>query len=106
MIIDSLRKKMIESQKSRNEVALATLRLLITEIKNKEISLKIEQKELLDEDILKMIKKQIKNRNETIPMYEKAGRLETAEKEKNEVSFLESLINELFPNESANESAK
>jgi len=102
MIIDSLRKKMIESQKSQNEIALSTLRLLITEIKNKEISLRAEQKELLDEDILKMIKKQIKNRNESIPMYEKAGRTETAEKEKSEVEFLQSLITEFFPNEQGN----
>ena len=46
------------------------------------------------------IKKQIKNRNETIPMYEKAGRIETAEKEKKEVEFLQSLVSEYYPNES------
>jgi uncharacterized protein YqeY len=103
MMIDSLRKKMIESQKSQNEIALSTLRLLITEIKNKEISLRAEQKELLDEDIFKMIKKQIKNRNESIPMYEKGGRLETAEKEKKELAFLEVLMKEFFPNEISNQ---
>jgi uncharacterized protein YqeY len=102
MLIDSLRKKLIESQKSQNEVALSTLRLLISEIKNREISNRAENKELVDEDILKIIKKQIKNRNETIPMYEKAGRTETAEKEKSEVEFLQSLIVEFFPNESGN----
>lgn len=91
---------MIESQKSHNEVALATLRLLVTEVKNREISLRAEGKEVESLDILKIIKKQIKNRNETIPMYEKAGRVETAEKEKNEVVFLESLISEYFPDES------
>ena len=46
-----------------------------------------------------MIKKQIKNRNESIPMYEKAGRTETAEKEKKEVVFLQSLLTEFFPDE-------
>jgi uncharacterized protein YqeY len=102
ILIDSLRKKMIESQKSQNENALSTLRLLITEIKNKEISYRAEQKDLQDEDILKIIKKQIKNRNESIPMYEKAGRTETANKEKAEVEFLETLIKEFFPNEPRN----
>jgi uncharacterized protein YqeY len=102
MLVDSLRKKLIESQKSQNEIALSTLRLLISEIKNKEISFRAEQKELSDEDILKLIKKQIKNRNETIPMYEKAGRTQTADQEKAEVLFLESLLTELFPNESGN----
>ncbi len=102
MLIDSLRKKLIESQKSQNEVALSTLRLLISEIKNREISNRAENKELLDEDVLKIIKKQIKNRNETIPMYEKAGRVETAEKEKAEVEFLQSLFVEFFHHESGN----
>ena len=44
MNLDILRKKMIESQKSQNEIALATLRLLVTEVKNKEISLRSEGK--------------------------------------------------------------
>jgi len=102
MLIDSLRKKMIESQKSQDELALNTLRLLITEIKNKEISYRSENKELEDTEILKMIKKQIKNRNDTIPMYEKAGRSETAEKEKAEVNFLKTLLIEFFPDEVIN----
>lgn len=100
MNLDELRKKMIESQKSHDEIALATLRLLVTEVKNREISLRAEDKEVEPADILKIVKKQIKNRNETIPMYEKAGRTETAEKEKKEVVFLESLISEYFPDES------
>lgn len=102
MLVDSLRKKLVESQKSQNEIALNTLRLLITEAKNKEISLRAEQKEVGDEDILKIIKKQIKNRSESIPMYEKAGRPETAQKEKLEVEFLQGLLAEYFPNEAGN----
>jgi uncharacterized protein YqeY len=99
MNLDALRKKLIESQKSQDEVALSTLRLLMSEAKNREISLRAESKELASEDYLKMIKKQIKNRNESIPMYEKAGRTETAEKEKKEVVFLQSLLTEFFPDE-------
>ena len=99
MNLDALRKKLIESQKSQDEVALSTLRLLMSEAKNREISLRAESKELASEDYLKMIKKQIKNRNESIPMYEKAGRNETAEKEKKEVLFLQSLLTEFFPDE-------
>jgi uncharacterized protein YqeY len=99
MNLDALRKKLIESQKSQDEIALSTLRLLMSEAKNREISLKAESKELASEDYLKMIKQQIKNRNESIPMYEKAGRTETAEKEKKEVVFLQSLLTEFFPDE-------
>jgi uncharacterized protein len=102
MIIDSLRKKLIESQKSQKELETATLRLLISELKNKEISLRAEGKDLTNEDLLKVLKKQIKNRNETIPMYEKAGRIDTATTERKEVEYLESLIKEMFPDELSN----
>lgn len=98
MIIDALKRKLIEYQKSQNEVGLSTLRLLISELKYKEISLKGENKELTPDDEIRVIRKQIKNRNESIPMYEKAGRIETAEKEKQEVKVLEDLIIEFFPN--------
>jgi uncharacterized protein YqeY len=102
MIIDALKRKLIEYQKSQNEVGLSTLRLLISELKYKEISLKGENKELTPDDEIRVIRKQIKNRNESIPMYEKAGRTETAEKEKQEVKVLEDLIIEFFPNATLN----
>lgn len=97
MIIDALKRKLIEYQKSQNEVGLSTLRLLISELKYKEISLKGENKDITAEDEIRVIRKQIKNRNESIPMYEKAGRIETAEKEKQELKVLEDLITEFFP---------
>lgn len=102
MILESLRTKLIEYQKSRAEIEVSTIRLLISELKNKEIALKAEGKEVSSEDELRVLKKQIKNRNETIPMYEKAGRLETAEKEKKELEFIQLLIKEYFPNEISN----
>lgn len=103
MLLDGLRKKLIESQKNKDEVALSTLRLLMTEIKNKEISLRSENKEVSYEDFLRILKKQIKVRNETIPMYEKAGRLESAQKERLEVEFIQTLISEYFPEEKISE---
>lgn len=102
MILESLRTKLVEYQKSRAEIEVSTIRLLISELKNKEIALKAEGKEVSSEDELRVLKKQIKNRNETIPMYEKAGRLETAEKEKKELEFIQLLIKEYFPNEISN----
>ncbi len=102
MLLDSLRTKLIEYQKSKAEIEVSTLRLLISELKNKEIELKGAGKEVSSEDELRILKKQIKNRNETIPMYEKAGRTETAEKEKKEVDFIQLLMKEYFPNEISN----
>ena len=62
MILDSLRSKLIEYQKSKAEVEVSTLRLLISELKNKEIELKGQGKEVSSEDEFRIFKKQIKNR--------------------------------------------
>ncbi len=102
MILESLRSKLIEYQKSKAEIEVSTIRLLISELKNKEIEYKAQSKEVSSEDELRILKKQIKNRNETIPMYEKAGRTDTAEKEKKEVEFIQLLMKEYFPNEISN----
>jgi uncharacterized protein YqeY len=101
-MVDWLRKKLISVQKSQNEVLISTLRLLIAEFQKKEISLKADGKTITDEEILRILKKQIKNRKETIPMYLKAGRLETAKKEEDEVIVIEGSISELFPSEVLN----
>ena len=57
MNLEDLRKKLIESQKSQDQIALSTVRLLMSEAKNREISLRAESKEVASEDYLKMIKK-------------------------------------------------
>lgn len=96
-MITILRRKLIDAQKNKDELMASTLKLLISEFQKKEIELRVEGKELTDQDGFKILKKQIKNRIETIPMYEKAGRTETAEKEKAEVRIIQDLAHEMLP---------
>lgn len=96
-MITILRRKLIDAQKNKDELMSSTLKLLIAEFQKREIALRAESKELSDEEGFRIFKKQIKNRMETIPMYEKAGRAETAEKEKSEVRIIQDLAKEMFP---------
>lgn len=96
MIIDDLRSKLIEYQKARDALRLGVLRFFFSQVKNKEIELKSQQKELTDEDVFKVLKKEIKNRKEGIEACEKAGRADLLEKEKTELDvYLE--FAKLFP---------
>ncbi len=88
---DRLIQDMKEAMKARDQLRLSTLRLLISEIKNKEIDAKGELK---DEDILTIIQKAVKQRQDSIAQYEKGGRQDLADKEKAELEILKAYLPE------------
>lgn len=60
------------------------LRLLTSAFKQIEVD---ERKELSDEDIIKIIQKQVKSRNDSITQYKDAGRDDLVQIEVDEISF-------------------
>lgn len=94
MKLDELNHKLYEAQKDKDTLRISVLRLLISAIKNKEIELRPQDQELTDEAIAGVIQKQMKQRKESIEMYESAGRDDSAESEKKELAILEELLNE------------
>ncbi len=60
------------------------LRLLSSAFKQIEVD---ERKELSDEDVIKIIQKQLKQRNDSIEQYQKAGRDDLAQKEQLEIDY-------------------
>ena len=90
----SLREK-IESDyknalKSKDKNRISTYRLILSGIKDLDIANRSgpSKRETDDNDIKKLIKKMIKQRNESIEAYEKNNRKDLAESEKNEVDIL------------------
>ena len=85
----TLKEKIAEDMKSamkaKESVKLATVRLLLAAIKQKEID---ERVTLDDSAIVAVIDKLIKQRRDSTSIYEKAGRLDLAEREQAEVSVL------------------
>tara|TARA_B110000438_G_C15735338_1_gene616073 strand:+ start:86 stop:541 length:456 start_codon:yes stop_codon:yes gene_type:complete len=66
-----------------------TLRLIISAIKDLEISKRTkENKGVSDPDIISILKKMIKQRNESCLIYEKAGRQELLDAEKKEIEII------------------
>lgn len=87
MIIDDLRSKLIEYQKANDSFKLGVLRFFLSQVKNKEIELRSQSKDLADEDAFKVLRKEIKNRKENIDLYEKTARNDLLEKEKQELEL-------------------
>lgn len=96
MIYNDLRKMVFELQKNGDTFKLGVLRYFISQVQNKEIELRAQQKELTDEDVFRVIKKQIKNRKETLELYKKGGRNDLVEKDEKELSIYEEFA-KLFP---------
>ena len=88
MIINTLKTKLYEAQKAQDALKVGVLRYLLSQITNKEIELRPQGKELDDETVLKVFDKQIKQREETIEEFKKAGRQDLVDKETQELGVL------------------
>lgn len=84
-IVDDIKNDMVGAMKANEGVRTSTLRLLISEIKNKQIEL---GRELSDEEVTGVIVKSAKQRKESIDAYDKAGRDDLASREKEEFAIL------------------
>ena len=87
----SIQNDMKSAMKSQQATKLGCLRMLIAEIKKKEI----DKRSPLDEsEIQKVIGTLIKQRNESVLAFEKGGRTDLVEKEKAEIDVLKAYLPE------------
>ena len=75
--------------KAREEVRLSTIRILRSAIKNKEIEV---GHELSDDEVIRVVQSMGKQRNDSIEAFEKGGRQDLADRERQELSILESYL--------------
>ena len=98
-----IEEKLNEALKSKDKNTYPTLRLVVSAIKDLEIAGRSKgQKEIKDSDIISLLKKMIKQRNESSEVYEKAGRKELLENERKEIS----VINTFLPKQLSEEETK
>ncbi len=95
--------KLNEALKAKDKNVYPTLRLIVSAIKDAEIAARSkDQKEIKDTDIISLLKKMIKQRNESCEVFKKAGRSELLENEKNEIA----IINTFLPKQLSEEETK
>jgi len=84
-----IEEKLNEALKAKDKNTYPTLRLVVSAIKDAEIAGRTKgQKEISDNDITGILKKMIKQRNESCEIYKKAGRNELLENETKEIQVI------------------
>ena len=95
--------KLNEALKAKDKNTYPTLRLVVSAIKDAEIAGRSKgQKEVADSEVIAILKKMIKQRNESCEVYRKAGRKELLESETREIE----VINVFLPKQLSEEETK
>lgn len=93
MIRDDIQAAVITAMKSGDKEGTAAIRLIQSAIKNRDIEVRT-QGPVADDDalVVEVLQKMVKQRRESIEMFEKGGRQELADKEKAEVAVIERFL--------------
>lgn len=89
MIAQTLQQKIGEALKAHDEVRLSTLRLLSSAFNYEFIA---KQHELTEEEELVVVRKEAKQRRDSIEAYKKAGAIDRAEREEAELKILQEYL--------------
>jgi uncharacterized protein YqeY len=93
MLRERFTTEMKEAMKAGDKGRLGAIRLIQAALKDKDIEARGNGKEpLSDEEILALLQKMVKQRQESITMYEQGGRTELAQQEKDEVTVISSYL--------------
>ena len=100
---NQVEKKLNQALKEKDKNTYPTLRLIVSAIKDAEIANRSkEKKDMSDKDITAILKKMIKQRNESCEVYKKAGRTELLDSETKEIE----VINTFLPKQLSDEETK
>ncbi|MBI3702021.1 MAG: GatB/YqeY domain-containing protein [Afipia sp.] len=93
MLRDDINNAVKDAMKAKDERKLSTLRMVNSTLKNSDIEARGQGKPpLSDEDILGVLQKMIKQRQESVELYVKGGRNELAEQEKQEIAIISAYL--------------
>ena len=88
-----IEEKLNEALKSKDKNTYPTLRLVVSAIKDAEIAGRTKgKKEMSDSELTTILKKMIKQRNESCEVYKKAGRNELLENETKEIEVISDFL--------------
>ena len=100
---NQIEEKLNQSLKNKDKTLYPTLRLIVSAIKDAVIANRgKDSKELTDQDIMSLLKKMVKQRNESCEVYKKAGRDELLASETKEIE----IINSFLPKQLSEEETK
>jgi uncharacterized protein len=96
MLRTRLKDSLAEAMRSKDERAVATLRLILAALKDRDIAARSRGNlaGVADDEILTMLQSMIRQRRESIELYQTAGREELAQQESEEIAVIERFLPE------------
>lgn len=98
-MFEKVKSDLIETMKSGDKFKLSVIRMLKSSLQNEEISNGGLNSGLTDEQVLAVIKREVKKRNSSIEEYTKYGKMEMVEDLKKEVEILSTYLPEELSDE-------
>ena len=95
-IFNTIKSDMYDAMKAREKVKSNALRTALSKIKDKQIE---KREPLNDDEIIKVLRAIVKQRDESIKLYNDAGRVDLADNEKLEKKYLETYLPKMLSNE-------
>jgi hypothetical protein len=93
MLRDDINNAVKDAMRAKEERKLSTLRMINSALKNADIEARGQGKPpLADEDVLGLLQKMIKQRQESVALYDKGGRPELAAQEREEIAVISAYL--------------
>ncbi|AYD01613.1 GatB/YqeY domain-containing protein [Neorhizobium sp. NCHU2750] len=104
MMREKLTESMKEAMKAKDTLRLSTVRLIQSAVKDRDIANRGTGKDAAtDDEILQILQKMVKQREESAKIYEDAGRAELAAQERGEIAVLKAFMPEQLSDEKVDE---
>jgi uncharacterized protein len=81
-----------EAMKAGKKRRVGTIRMIMAALKDKDIEARGQGKTVSDEDIFSLLQKMTKSRKESQEIYEKAGRIDLATQESEEIAIIQGFL--------------
>ena len=98
-LLEKLNSDMISYMKNKDSLSLGVIRMVKGAVQLEKIN---KKRDLTDEEVIAVISKQIKMRNDSIEEFSKAGRNDLVEQNKKEVAILNGYMPEQLSDEEVN----
>jgi len=101
MLRDDISQALKTAMKAKNQRVISTLRLIMAAIKDRDIAArsKANDEGISDDEIMKVMQTMIRQRNDSIEMYNKGNRPELAEQEAQEIEIIRGFLPEQMTEE-------
>lgn len=101
MLRDRLSETLKRALKAKEARTVSTVRLILAALKDRDIAARSKgnQDGIVEDDVLSLLQSMIKQRRDSIKLYEKGGRLELAQQEGEEIDVIETFLPEQLSDE-------